>query len=279
MSAFWTGREQLRSGICTIDGTTIQVVGGVYSAKQDRTVMTFDEDLHSVRYDFQSENPRDNFLYLQTPEFVAIHGYRGSNNLFLGRVDDKIRLRRPPQVIDPRNLGLFNSAELKQATFAESRDQLRATDLIEGTVGEGTSSRAQLNIRSDDEKVIAQRRLTLDTEKQFAPTRLEIVGIGSQAKDWPSPLNSADVEWNQMGNAWVPAKAVMVDRTSKGSEIRVLNLAWEKVNEPISPEVFDWNKIEITDGAELIDARLDPKKPVVTKKKAAKTQVFDQTSK
>ena len=140
---------------------------------------------------------------------------------------------------DVRRIGMMTLSGYRNGKSFES-----LTDVLEkySIVEEGVDSSLSRLKMGNPQYPIA---LLVDTARGFTPLKMEAGIPSSDGKDTVVDLVS-EVSWHEMSNVYVPQTAYIEWKYSTDECVREeYNFDWKRVNEPLSPEDFSVNALEL----------------------------------
>lgn len=268
LSGIRTGHEAISSGefVATeeieevpSEGKRVKVVNklrGVFVREPGRT---------RTRQEFSREGmaPLGPFILVETEAGKALWASTGT--IFLLPTTHKVMAEQSP--MDPLALGFLGPDEIQGRKSFGQFLELVAEHQAKGDVSvhrEPTGFTLSIeiptvakNLKPGATVTVLRRTIIRPSVLGLVPTRTTASFLDENRKDVRHP-STVDVTWTKRGEVAVPAVVrTYQDLKYLYEERRTITFAWKKVNERISDDEFDYQKLPVPAGTQVIDDRLN----------------------
>lgn len=258
---FANGRALSQAAFSGTETVEIRMPDNSFANETARFSGAFDFNTHQFRFAYKSaSNTGRDYVYFESSSGRVMCSHGTKFKIFRGPV--KQARDRPREFFDVRCLGLMTNTELRRGLMPELRK----------LVINATIATTERKLPDDNRHELTRTtaggyghiRHELDAARDFAPVLMEMRYRKNPDAPLSQVMKRVKVTWQTKGQLDVPHEVVMESSDSKGLfKTRRLTIAWQTLNQPLAPELFDHEKVPLVPGTKVVDHATDPANPVV----------------
>jgi hypothetical protein len=162
------------------------------------------------------------------------------------------------EYFDVRALGMYDvTSQQRQKHFKELFDSYAAMK-VQTEIDRSDPAVWIIKWAHSDELMDSEVLISVDVRNGFTPNHFQVRHRSRKRDEGWHTAQEFVTKWEKRQEVWLPVSHNYIYTPSKGSWRKEVNfgIAWEKINEPIDPELFDYKGFSAPDRVGVVDTSL-----------------------